>query len=56
MKSKTAMTSALTWALLAASCEYTYALESKTAVDLKAEAATKVEVNAESKVESLNKN
>ena len=33
---KTAMTSAITWALLAASCEYTYALESKSTVDLKA--------------------
>lgn len=33
---KTAMTSAITFALLAASCEYVDALESKTTVDLKA--------------------
>lgn len=38
---KSVKTSAITFALLAASCEYTQALESKTSVDLKA--MTKVE-------------
>ena len=51
---KSMKTTAITWALLAASCEYVNALESKSTVQLKAhtEAKAKVETKAESKVES----
>jgi len=51
---KSVKTTAITWALLAASCEYANALESKSTVDLKAhtEVQAKVLTKAESKVES----
>ena len=55
---KSVKTSAITFALLAASCEYVDAIESKSTVDLKAMAQvkTKTESKVETKVNSENKN
>jgi len=49
---KSVKTTAITWALLAASCEYVNALESKSTVELKAHSEAKAETKVESKVES----
>lgn len=51
---KSVKTTAITWALLAASCEHVNAIESKNTVELKAhtEASAKVEAKVDSKVET----